>query len=96
MNNRIPRTERDHVLLDVKAKPSGWPTANLDPDSGRGPRATSGTPAPEESTISGLYGIRGLPPSEWARIYSKSVASRSSRTTLRLVTLCRLAPRAAM
>jgi hypothetical protein len=46
MNDRIPRTECDHVLVDVKAKPSGWPTASLDPDSGRGPQATSGTPAP--------------------------------------------------
>jgi predicted N-acetyltransferase YhbS len=24
MNDRIPHTERDHVLVDVKAKPSGW------------------------------------------------------------------------
>jgi hypothetical protein len=59
MNDRIPRTERDHVLVDVKAKPSGWPTASLDPDSGRGPQATSGTPARPEnqqfqvSTVSG-------------------------------------------
>jgi hypothetical protein len=37
MNDRIPRTEPDHVLDDVKAKPSGWPAASLDPDSGRGP-----------------------------------------------------------
>jgi hypothetical protein len=48
MNDRIPRTECDHVLVDVKAKPSGWPTASLDPDSGRGPQATSGTPAPRD------------------------------------------------
>jgi hypothetical protein len=31
MNDRTPHTERDHVLVDVKAKPSGWPTASLDP-----------------------------------------------------------------
>ncbi len=48
----------DHVLVDVKAKPSGWPTASLDPDSGRGPRAASGMPAPRDpqnqvSTVSG-------------------------------------------
>jgi len=45
VNGAIPRTECDRVLDDVKAKPSGWPTASLDPDSGRGPRATSGMPA---------------------------------------------------
>src|SRR5918995_3882253 len=61
MNNRTPRNERDHVLVDVKAKPSGWPMASLDPDSGRGPRATSGMPAPRDPTKSGLYGFRGLP-----------------------------------
>ena len=48
MNDRIPRTKRDHVLVDVKATPFGWPTASLDPDSGRGPRATSGIPAPQD------------------------------------------------
>ena len=59
MNHRIPHIERDHVLVDVKAKPDGWPTASLDPDSGRGPRATSGTPATRRdpqnqvSTVSG-------------------------------------------
>lgn len=37
MNDRIPHTKRDHVLVDVKAKPSGWPRPSLDPDSGRGP-----------------------------------------------------------
>lgn len=45
MNDRIPLTEPGRVLVGVKAKPSGWPTASLDPDSGRGPRATSGMPA---------------------------------------------------
>lgn len=54
MNDRIPRTERDHVLVDVKAKPSGWPTASLDPDSGRGPRATSGMPATRSHKIRSL------------------------------------------
>ncbi|GAB3196621.1 hypothetical protein GCM10027062_06360 [Nocardioides hungaricus] len=58
MNDRIPRNERDRVLVDVKAKPSGWPMASLDPDSGRGPRAPSGMPAHENrqnqvSTVSG-------------------------------------------
>lgn len=58
MNDRIPRSQADHVLVDVKARPSGWPTASLDPDSGRGPMARSGTPAREipqiqVSTVSG-------------------------------------------
>jgi hypothetical protein len=48
MNDRIPRSQGDHVLVDVKAKPSGWPTASLDPDSGRDPMARSGTPARRE------------------------------------------------
>ena len=49
-DRRIPRSECDHVLVDVKAKPSGWPTASLDPGSGRGPQATSGMPANHRST----------------------------------------------
>jgi hypothetical protein len=59
MNDRIPRSQRDHVLVDVKAQPSGWPTASLDPDSGRGPKARSGMPAynrihnSQVSTVSG-------------------------------------------
>ena len=43
MNDRLPRTEPDLVLAGVKAKPSGWPPASLDPDSGRGPQAASGS-----------------------------------------------------
>lgn len=42
MNDRIPHTQHGHVLVGVKAKPCGWPTASLDPDSGRDPRARSG------------------------------------------------------
>jgi hypothetical protein len=59
MNDRIPRSQRDHVLVDVKAQPSGWPTASLDPDSGRGRKARSGMPAynrihnSQVSTVSG-------------------------------------------
>ena len=45
MNDQIPHTESDLVLVDVKAKPSGWPPASLDTDSGRAPQAASGTPA---------------------------------------------------
>jgi hypothetical protein len=43
MTNRLPRTEHDPVLAGVKAKPFGWPSANPDPDSGRGPDAASGS-----------------------------------------------------
>ena len=59
MNDRIPHSQRDHVLIDVKARPSRWPTASLDPDSGRGPQPTSGMPAcsrihkSQVSTLSG-------------------------------------------
>jgi hypothetical protein len=43
-----PRTgtrsaEDGRVLVGVKAQPSGWPTASLDPDSKRGPKARSGS-----------------------------------------------------
>jgi hypothetical protein len=31
VSDQIPHTERDHVLIDVKATPSGWPMASLDP-----------------------------------------------------------------
>lgn len=36
--------ECDRVLLDVKARPSGWPSASLDPDSGRGPGSNQPEP----------------------------------------------------
>ena len=36
MNDRFPRAQRGPVLVGVKAKPSGWPTASLDPHSGSG------------------------------------------------------------
>jgi hypothetical protein len=61
MNDRIPRSQRDHVLVDVKAQPSGWPTASLDPDSGRGPTRGAGCRPTTETQFSGLYGFRGLP-----------------------------------
>lgn len=75
MNDRIPRTECDHVLVDVKAKPSGWPTASLDPDSGRGPQATSGIRAAGEpqnqvSTVSGDCRMRS------GRWYEKNLRRR--------------------
>jgi hypothetical protein len=61
MNDRIPRTERDHVLVDVKAKPLGWPTASLDPDSGRGPEPGAGRRPQEIHKIKSLrfQGIAG-------------------------------------
>jgi hypothetical protein len=62
MTDRNPHTERDHVLVDVKAKPSGWPSASPDLDSGRSRSATSGITGLEENPqISGLHGFRGLP-----------------------------------
>ena len=62
MNDRIPHTESDLVLVDIKAKPSGWPPASLDTDSGRAPQATSGKPGQQpKQQISSLFGFRGLP-----------------------------------
>jgi hypothetical protein len=57
MNDRIPRTERDHVLVDVKAKPSGLRPA-LTPTPGAAPERRAGR-RPQEthknqvSTVSG-------------------------------------------
>lgn len=45
MTNQIPHTESDHVLVDVRAKSSKWPTASLDATPGPVPRQTSGIPA---------------------------------------------------
>ena len=59
MNDQIPRTESDLVLADVKAKPSGWPPANLDtglransprPPAGAGQQPKQQT---QVSTVSG-------------------------------------------
>jgi hypothetical protein len=50
MNDRIPPTQCGPVLVRVKAKPSGWPTASPDPHCGRGPIATSGSPAHDTET----------------------------------------------
>ena len=62
MNDQPPPTESDLVLADVKAKPSGWPPASPDPDSGRVPQAASGAPAHNQNNKgSSLYGFRGLP-----------------------------------
>jgi hypothetical protein len=63
MNNRLPRTQHDPVLAGVKATPSGWPPASLDPDSGRGHSAASGSPwhtirQIQVSTVSGDCHIR--------------------------------------
>jgi hypothetical protein len=45
MNDRIPRTKSELVLVDIKAKPSGWPPASLDTDSGRAPQTSQREPA---------------------------------------------------
>ena len=60
MNDRIPRTESDLVLVDVKAKPSGWPPASLDPDSGRAPQAATGTPADNRTTTLKSLRFQGI------------------------------------
>lgn len=63
MNDRPPHIERDHVLVDVKAKPFGWAYGpSLDLDSGRGPMARSGAPAPEIHKFRSLriQGIAGV------------------------------------
>jgi hypothetical protein len=64
--DRLPRTQHDRVLADVKAKPSGWPAASPDPGSGRGPRAASGSPQHtiqqiQVSTVSGDCRVKQVP-----------------------------------
>ena len=54
MKHRLPRTENAPVLAGVKATPFGWPAASLDPDSGRGPQAASGTPLHQSSKARSL------------------------------------------
>ena len=54
MKHRLPRTENAPVLAGVKATPFGWPAASLDPDSGRGPHAASGTPLHQSSKARSL------------------------------------------
>jgi hypothetical protein len=59
----IPTRHGATVLAGVKAKPSGWPSASLDPDCGRRRSANSREQAVSRSnpTKSSLYGFRGLP-----------------------------------
>jgi hypothetical protein len=62
MNDRIPHTESDLVLVDVKAKPPGWPPASLDTGlraSSPGNQREAGQQPKQQ--ISNLYGFRGLP-----------------------------------
>jgi hypothetical protein len=56
----IPTRHDDTVLAGAKAKPSGWPSANLDPGCGRRRSATIGSsrfqdqiPINQVSTVSG-------------------------------------------
>jgi hypothetical protein len=59
MNHRIPRSQRDHVLVGVKATPSGWPSASPDPDSrARSPHneRDAGPPGIHKSQVSTLSG----------------------------------------
>ena len=62
MSDRIPRTEYDHGLIEVKAKPFGWPTASPDPRlRARPPGDERDASQRRRTTNSGLYGFRGLP-----------------------------------
>jgi len=65
MNDQLPRTESDLVLADVKAQPSGWPPASLDPAApGELPRQQAGDrPTTETTRLKSLrfQGIASLP-----------------------------------
>jgi hypothetical protein len=62
MSTPLPPAQHGAVLTGVKATPSGWPPASLDPGCGRRTPAATGSPAQGENpTNSGLYGFRGLP-----------------------------------
>jgi hypothetical protein len=73
-----PRSVNDgSLLVGVKATPSGWPTASLDPDSGDRRRARSGArrvykPQKLVFTVSG-----DCPAAAWAvRCWARSAAVR--------------------
>jgi hypothetical protein len=60
MTDRTPHTESDLVLVDVKAKPSGWPPASLDPDSGELPRQSAGGRPTTQTTILKSLRFQGI------------------------------------
>ena len=65
MSAVLPPAQQCAVLAGIKATPSGWPPASLDPGSGRAPQAASGRPAnnrnnkTEVSTVSGDCRVHG-------------------------------------
>jgi hypothetical protein len=62
MSTPLPPAQHGAVPADIKATPSRWPPASLDPGCGRRTPAATGSPAQGENpTKSGLYGFRGLP-----------------------------------
>ena len=62
MSTPLPPAQHGAVPAGIKATPSGWPPASLDPGCGRRTPAATGSPAQGENpTNSGLYGFRGLP-----------------------------------
>jgi hypothetical protein len=83
MNDRIPRSQGDHVLVDVKAKPSGGLRPALTPTPGavrwqRAGRRPKGDPQIQVSTVSGdcrdPVGVKWM----WKRGWRASQAVMSS------------------
>ena len=60
MNDRIPRSKDDHVLVDVKAKPFGGLRPALTPTPGAVPSNERDAGQVRDPQIAGLYGFRGL------------------------------------
>jgi hypothetical protein len=52
----LPPLQHDVVLAAVKATPSGWPPASLDPTCGRRPGAASGTKEIHQFQVSTVSG----------------------------------------
>ena len=86
MNDRIPRTQRDRVLLDVKAKPSGGLRPALTPTAGAVPKQRAAARCAESSKIRSLrfQGIAGFDAgSEWFRFRAASPAAGAGDVTRR-------------
>ena len=56
MSPPLPAAEHDAVLAGIKATPSGWPPASLDPGCGR--RTPAGTGSPAEERIRKFRSLR--------------------------------------
>jgi hypothetical protein len=75
MSTPLPPAQHGAVLTGIKATPSRWPPASLDPGCRRRPPATDREPGrSRDPTKSGLHGFRGLPHFECPSGYGRGSA----------------------